>query len=259
LFQPVTRNVSADSISVVIPSYNEGRRIGPTLAELIAYLRPRFAGFEVIVVDDGSTDDTSTEVARVQRREPRVRLISFPKNHGKGFAVRQGVLAAEGAAVLFTDADLSTPVETIENGVKAIDEDYPVVIASRRHPESVIALSQHRAREAVGQLFNLAVRTLLSLRFRDTQCGFKCFTREAAREIFSLARIDGYAFDVEVIVIAQRLGYCVKEIPVCWSNAPDSKVKPLQHLPGVAIELLKIYRNDRRGVYASNATRPRRA
>lgn len=243
--------MSADFISVVIPSYNEGRRLQPNLAKVVDYLRTRFTQFEVIVVDDGSTDDTSNEVARARRREPRVRLISYPANRGKGFAVRQGVLAAKGDAVCFTDADLSTPVEAIESGLKGIDEGYPVVIASRRHPESVIALPQHWTRDAIGQLFNLAVRTLFSLRFRDTQCGFKCFSREAAREIFSLARIDGYAFDVEIFVIAQRLGYRIKELPVCWSNALDSKVRPLQHLPGVALELLKIYRNDRQGLYCS--------
>jgi dolichyl-phosphate beta-glucosyltransferase len=245
--------VSAHFISVIIPSYNEGRRIRPNLAKVVDYLRTRFTQFEVIVVDDGSTDDTSNEVARARRREPRVRLISYPANRGKGFAVRQGVLAAKGDAVCFTDADLSTPVEAIESGLKGIDEGCPVVIASRRHPESVIALTQNAARDAFGRLFNLAVRTLLSLRFRDTQCGFKCFSREAAREIFSLARIDGYAFDVEIIVIAQRLGYRIKEIPVCWSNAPDSKVRPLRHLPSVALELSKIYRTDRQGLYCSRS------
>jgi dolichyl-phosphate beta-glucosyltransferase len=244
--------VSADFISVVIPTYNEGGRIRLNLIKLVDYLRPRFARFEVIVVDDGSTDDTANEVAEAQRREPRVRSISFPANHGKGFAVRQGVLAAKGDAIFFTDADLSTPVDAIESAMKGIAEGYPVVIASRRHPESVIDRPQSRARVAVGQLFNLGVRALLSLRFRDTQCGFKCFSREAAQAIFARTRIDGYAFDVEILVIAERLGYRVKEIPVCWSHAPDSKVKPLRHLPRVAHELWKIYRTDRRGLYGSS-------
>jgi dolichyl-phosphate beta-glucosyltransferase len=239
-----------DFISIVIPSYNEASRIQPNLEKIVDYLRPRFSRFEIIVVDDGSTDGTPRQVAEAAHRESRIRLVSFPANRGKGFAVRQGILAAIGDSILFTDADLSTPVETVESGLKGLDDGYPVVIASRRHAKSVIVLRQSWAREVIGRVFNLVVRRLLSLRFQDTQCGFKCFSREAAREIFSLARIDGYAFDVEIIIIARRLGYRIKEIPVCWSDSADSKVRPLGDLSRVTRDLLKIYRNERAGLYS---------
>jgi dolichyl-phosphate beta-glucosyltransferase len=241
--------MSPNFISIVIPSYNEASRIQPNLEKIVDYLRPRFSRFEIIVVDDGSTDGTPRQVAEAARRESRIRLIAFPANRGKGFAVRQGILAAIGDAVLFTDADLSTPVKTVESGLKGLDDGYPVVIASRRHAESVIVLRQSWAREVIGRVFNLVVRRLLSLRFQDTQCGFKCFSREAAREIFSLAWIDGFAFDVEIIVIAGRLGYRVEEIPVCWTNSSDSKVRLMRGLLGVLSELLRIYLNDKRGLY----------
>jgi dolichyl-phosphate beta-glucosyltransferase len=244
--------VNPSFVSVVIPTYNEGGRIQSNLEKVTGYLSTKFSQFEVIVVDDGSTDDTPKKIAQAARQEDRIRLISFPANRGKGFVVRQGVLAARGDAIFFTDADLSTPVEEIEEGFKGLEEGYPVVIASRRHPESVIALRQNRAREAVGRIFNRAVKTILSLPFEDTQCGFKCFSREAARRIFSLARIDGFAFDAEILVIARRLGFRVREIPVHWANSPDSKVRLVRHLSRVARDLLKIRCNDRQGIYSSH-------
>jgi dolichyl-phosphate beta-glucosyltransferase len=242
--------VSLIFVSVVIPTYNEGGCIQSNLEKVVDYLSQISSQSEVIVVDDGSTDDTLKQVALAAHQYPRIRLIPFSTNRGKGFVVRQGVLEARGDAVFFTDADLSTPIEAIEGGLNGIAEGCPVVIASRRHPESVIALPQNGARDATGRLFNLVVRTLFSLRLRDTQCGFKCFSREAAREIFSLARIDGYAFDVEIIIIARRLGYRIKEIPVCWSDSADSKVRPLGDLSRVTRDLLKIYRNERAGLYS---------
>ncbi len=242
-------------VSVVIPAYNEGGRIQSNLEKITGYLSSKFSQFEVIVVDDGSADDTAKKVAQAAHHEPRIRLISFPANRGKGFVVRQGVLAARGDAIFFTDADLSTPVEAIEAGLKELAEGYPVVIASRRHPESVITLHQSRAREAAGRIFNLAVKTILSLPFEDTQCGFKGFSREAARSIFSLARIDGFVFDAELLVIARRFGFRVREIPVHWTNAPDSKVRLVRHLSSVARDLLQIRRNDRQGIYRPHGIR----
>lgn len=241
--------MNSSFVSVVIPTYNEGRRIQSTLERVIQYLSAKFSRFEIIVVDDGSTDGTPQQVARAAHQEPLIKLIPLSTNRGKGFVVREGVLNAQGEVIFFTDADLSTPVEEIEKGLAGLEEGYPVVIASRRHPESIVALHQGRGREIVGRAFNLFVRALLSLPFHDTQCGFKGFSREAAREIFSLARIDGFAFDAEVLVIARQLGYSVKEIPVYWTNSPDSKVRPVRHLLRVARELLRIYCNDRQGLY----------
>ena len=241
--------VSRPFISVVVPAYNEAGSIEPNLERIVEYLSAKFSPFEVIVVDDGSTDGTPQSVAQMARKEPRITVVAFPTNRGKGFVVRQGMLKAEGEHVLFTDADLSTPVEAIAKGLKGLEEGSPVVIASRRHAQSVIVLHQAWAREAVGRVFNLVVRSLLSLPFQDTQCGFKCFSREAAREIFSLARMDGFAFDVEILVIARRLGYRVREIPVYWTDSLNSKVRPVRHLSRIVGDLLKIYWNDRRGLY----------
>jgi len=241
--------VNSSFVSVVIPTYNQGGHIQSNLEKVTGYLSNKFSQFEVIVVNDGSQDDTAGRVARAMHEEPRVKLNQFSTNHGKGFAVREGVLKAEGDAIFFTDADLSTPVEEIEKGLAGLEEGYPVVIASRRHPESIVALHQGRGREIVGRAFNLFVRALLSLPFHDTQCGFKGFSREAAREIFSLARIDGFAFDAEILVIARRLGFRVREMPVYWTNSPDSKVRLVRHLSGVARDLLKIRCNDRQGLY----------
>jgi dolichyl-phosphate beta-glucosyltransferase len=236
-------------VSVVIPTYNEGARIRPNLDKIAEYFAARFSQYEIIIVNDGSRDDTAKKIADAAREKPGIKMRAFPTNHGKGFAVRQGIFEARGGAIFFTDADLSTPVEEIEKGLAGLEEGYPVVIASRRHPESIVALHQGRGREIAGRAFNLFVRALLSLPFHDTQCGFKGFSREAAREIFSLARIDGFAFDAEVLVIARQLGYSVKEIPVYWTNSPDSKVMPIRGSLRVFSDLLKIYWNDERGLY----------
>ena len=246
--------VNPGFVSAIVPTYNEAGCIDANVQKIVAYLAAKFYSFEVVVVDDGSTDNTPQQVAQAAQREPRIKLIRFSANRGKGFAVREGVLRAQGDAVFFTDADLSTPVEEIEKGLKALEEDYPVAMASRRHPESIVCRYQSPAREGIGRLFNLVVRLLLSLPFHDTQCGFKCFTAAAGREIFSRARIDGFAFDVEMLVIARRLDYRVKEIPVHWTNAPESKVRPARHFLRVVGELSRIYRNDRRGLYSRQAT-----
>jgi dolichyl-phosphate beta-glucosyltransferase len=243
--------VKTEFVSVIIPAYNEAPRIERNLERLAAYLSAKFSQFEIIVVDDGSTDETAQRVAPAARKEPRIRLVSLTANRGKGFAVRQGMAAAKGDVVCFMDADLSTPVEEIEEAANALQESSPVVIASRQHPDSAISLRQGRLRENIGKSFNRFVRALFGLPFEDTQCGFKCFTRRAAHAIFARARIDGFAFDVELLVIARNLGYRVREIPVNWTNSPDSKVRPARDLPRVVRDLLKIYANDRRGLYGA--------
>jgi len=172
--------VKTEFLSVIIPAYNEAPRIERTLEQLAGYLRAKVSEFEIVVVDDGSTDDTSRKVTLAAQKEPRVRLVSLPANRGKGFAVRQGVVAAKGDVICFTDADLSTPVEEIEKGADGLRQGAPVVIASRRHPGSVISLRQGLLRDWIGRGFNRFVRALLSLPFEDTQCGFKCFSRQAA-------------------------------------------------------------------------------
>ena len=238
------------SVSVVIPAYNEGGRIEKSLRELARYLELNFPRFEIIVIDDGSGDDTAEKIKRLAETNRQIVLHSYFPNRGKGFAVRQGVLRAANDAVLFTDADLSTPVEEIKIALAELARGFAVVIASRRHPESVIVHRQNLAREFIGRTFNALVRRMIGLPYRDTQCGFKCFTRSAAREIFSRARIDRFSFDVEILLIARALGYAIKEIPVRWTNAPGSKVRPLRDLGTILRELMHLYRAKfRRGSY----------
>lgn len=240
--------MTAPSISVVIPIYNEADRIEHALETVVGYLDRRFPRFEVIAVDDGSRDDSAAKIKTLAAREPRLKAVSFPANHGKGFAVREGMLRAGGEVVLFTDADLSTPLDALAPALEKVAAGYPVVIASRRHPDSMILVRQPWMREKVGMAFNALVQALLHLPFEDTQCGFKAFTGSAAKRIFSLCRVNGFCFDVEVILIAQRLGYRVAEIPVRWSDAPGSKVR-FAHGWEILKELWAIRRNDRRGVY----------
>jgi dolichyl-phosphate beta-glucosyltransferase len=230
------------SVSVVIPAYNEGVRIEKTLRELVRYLELKFPRFEIIVSDDGSSDDTAEKIKRLAETNRQNVLLSHLPNRGKGFAVRQGMLRAANEAVLFTDADLSTPVEEIEIALAELARGFSVVIASRRHPESVIARRQNLAREFIGRTFNALVRLMTGLLYRDTQCGFKCFTLSAAKEIFSRARIDRFSFDVEILLIAGAMGYAIKEIPVRWSDAPGSKVRPLRDLATILRELMQLYR-----------------
>ncbi len=231
-----------NSVSIIVPAYNEEARIQPTLEKLAAYLERNFRQYEIIVVDDGSTDSTAQKVHQWAAANTHIVLRSLPVNCGKGRAVREGMMMAKGDAVLFTDADLSTPVEEIDLAMTELKRGFAVVIASRRHPNSVIARRQSWVREAIGRAFNRLVRTLFSLPFRDTQCGFKCFTEAAAREIFARATIDTFSFDVEILMIAMSLGYAIKEIPVRWTNAPGSKVRPLRDTASIVRELFTLYR-----------------
>ena len=238
---------------MVVPAYNEEARIGSTLEKLVVYLKPKFPAFEIIVVDDGSTDATPERVRQAAIGREHIVLHRLSANRGKGFAVRAGMMLANGDAVLFTDADLSTPVEEIDMALGELRRGSPVVIASRRHPQSIIARRQSWPRELIGRAFNMVIRLMLSLPFKDTQCGFKCFTGAAAKAIFTRASIDTFSFDVEVLIIAMALGYTIKEIPVRWTNAPGSKVRPLRDAATIFRELIILRRSSSR--YAALARR----
>jgi len=231
-------------LSVVIPMYNEAGRIGRSLERIVEYLRGRSGagGFEIIVVDDGSRDGTVAVVEQFRTCAPELRLIRFSQNRGKGAAVRAGMIAATGEAVLFSDADLSTPIEEVEGALRHLSEGCDLVIGSRALAGSQIVARQSCLRESMGKLFNRLLRAYLSIPFRDTQCGFKLFRGDAARDLFRRAQIDGFAFDVEVILLAMRLGYAVHEIPVRWINDPNSKVRLLRHSTQMLGDLWRIRR-----------------
>lgn len=216
-------------LSVVIPAFNERARITMTLSRTLDFLAQHHPNSEILVVDDGSHDDTTQLVEDFAAKDARVRLIRQPQNRGKGAAVRRGVLASRGRFVLFMDADLSTPIEEVDKLLVYAREGADVVIGSRGLAESDIRIHQPWPREVMGRIFNMLVRRIAMLGFKDTQCGFKLFTRAAADAVFARQTLDGFAFDVELLLIARDdLGYRIREVPVVWMHAPNSKVSPVR-------------------------------
>ncbi|OGS24034.1 MAG: hypothetical protein A2314_02640 [Elusimicrobia bacterium RIFOXYB2_FULL_50_12] len=230
-------------ISIVIPAYNESGRISLTLEKIINYFRASNAAFEIIVVDDGSADGTA-DVARsvCDRLSFPVKIIADRPNRGKGCAVKTGMLAANGEYVLFTDADLSTPIEEFAGMKKEIDGGCDIVIGSRALKDSLIALRQPFYREWMGKIFNLFMRLIVGLNYRDTQCGFKLFNRRAATGVFGDMLTSNFAFDVEALLIAQRRGFKIKELPVKWLNSPVSRVHILRDSFAMFSRLLALRR-----------------
>jgi dolichyl-phosphate beta-glucosyltransferase len=232
------------SLSVVIPAYNEARRIEPTLQRVLAYLQARGEPYEVLVVDDGSTDATPHIAQRYAAQG--VRVLSHGGNRGKGYSVRQGMLEAGYERVLFSDADLSTPIETLDRFLQ-FPED--VIIASRDMPGAHPRPGQPWYRWLLGQAFRGLVHGVVLRGFRDTQCGFKLFTRQAARAVFSKQTVDRFAFDVEALAIAVGCGFRVREVAVDWANHPETKVRLWRDGPKMILDLLAIARRRRRGKY----------
>lgn len=211
----------AAALSVVIPAFNEAARISRTLEATVRYLDARGTPYEVLVVDDGSTDDTARVTAAWAREHgatDRLRVLSYGRNRGKGGAVRFGVLRAVGEQILFMDADLATPIEEIEKLEAALAAGADFAIGSRPLRESELIVHQPLYREMLGRGFNKVVQCLATPGIQDTQCGFKLLTRPAAREIFSRSVLDGFSFDVEALFLARRLGFRIAEAPVRWAH-----------------------------------------
>jgi glycosyltransferase involved in cell wall biosynthesis len=214
-------------LSIVIPSFNEELRLPVTLAEISAYIRASKRETEVIVVDDGSTDRTA-DVANSFRGEiQRLRVVANDTNRGKGYSVRHGMTEARGRIVLFTDADLSAPIDEADKLLAAL-ADHDVAIGSRALDRSLISVRQSVFREYAGIVFNFIVRFILRLPFVDTQCGFKAFRRERCRVIFQQQRIERFGFDPELLYLARHHGLSAAEIPVRWANSPATKVSMLR-------------------------------
>jgi dolichyl-phosphate beta-glucosyltransferase len=212
----VTDAAGRPALSVVIPAYNEAKRLPRTLDRVIAYLREREPSFEILVVDDGSSDGTGACV--VALADPRITVVRNETNRGKGYSVRRGMLLVEGARRLMTDADLSTPIEELARFEAHANEGYDVVIASRALAGANIEVRQPWYRENMGRVFNVLVRLLVLPGLRDTQCGFKLFTARAAEVSFRAAKQDGFSFDVESLFLARRAGLRILEVPVTWRN-----------------------------------------
>jgi dolichyl-phosphate beta-glucosyltransferase len=217
--------MSSPQLSVVIPAYNEFVRLPPSLERIVAYLDERGVDYELLVVDDGSTDGTAAAAEAVLAPlGARGRVLRNPQNLGKGASVRRGMLAARGARVLFSDADLSAPIDELAKLDRALDGGAGVAIGSRALDRTLIEERQPFPRDAMGRLFNGVVRLFAVRGIHDTQCGFKLFAGDVVGPIFARTRIDRFGFDVEVLALAQRLGVPVVEVPVRWRNSEGSRV-----------------------------------
>ncbi len=216
-------------LSIVVPAFNEAGRLPRSLERIVGFLQARGTPFEVIVVDDGSHDGTAAAAEAVLAALGDAgRVLRNPCNVGKGASVRRGMLAAGGARVLFTDADLSAPIEELAKLERALDDGAGVAIGSRALDRALIEERQPWARDLMGRVFNLVVQMAAVRGIRDTQCGFKLFARDVVAPIFGRTRIDRFGFDVEVLALAQRLGVGVAEVPVRWRNSPGSRVTLVQ-------------------------------
>ena len=236
-------------LSVIIPAYNEEKRLYNTLKEIDKYLLGQNYDSEIIVVSDGSTDKTANVVREAMKTIKNLRLIDNKQNKGKGFVVRQGMLEAKGEFRLFTDADNSTTIDHIEKFWPYFEEGFDIVIGSRVVKGAVLDPPQSWFRRQTGRAFRLLTNIFTGLwEIKDTQCGFKCFTKRSVEDIFPRCRIDRFSFDVEMLVIAKLLGYKIKEVPIRWVNDPHSKVK-LKNMVKMGLDLVKIKANLIKGLY----------
>ncbi len=240
--------------SFIIPAYNESERLAGSLPKVFAYIRERQLQAEVIVVNDGSTDNTAEIARNFASQHTEVRLIENPGNRGKGYSVRNGMLHAKGDVLLFTDADLSSPIYEATKLFAAIDQGAEVAIGSRWLQADLQTERQPWYRQLYGRLFNFALRMVLGLKYRDTQCGFKAFTRAAVQTVFSRQRVERWGFDPELLFLANKFKLRAAEVPVEWAHDHRSKVSPLRDGLKMGVEMLAVRWNDLRGLYERPST-----
>jgi glycosyltransferase involved in cell wall biosynthesis len=226
--------------SIVVPAYNESTRLGSSLEKILAYVQKRGWQAEILVVDDGSRDNTAEIARSFVRRYGAVRLIENPGNRGKGYSVRNGMLHASGDKLLFTDADLSSPIEESEKLFAALDDGAEVAMGSRWLQRELQTERQPLHRQFLGRLFNFVLRMILGLKYKDTQCGFKAFTRKAGEVIFPRQQIERWGFDPEILYLARKFRLKTVEVPVGWAHDDRSKINPVVDGVKMATELLRV-------------------
>lgn len=240
-------------VSLVIPAYNEELRLGRTLDRVLDFIRQKEWDAEVIVVDGCSQDRTPDLVRSYARNHPIVRLLQIPSNRGKGYCVREGVLNASGNVILFSDADLSSPIEESLHLIAALDAGADIAIGSRWMHSELQSCRQSLSRQGLGRIFNLFLRLTLGLDFKDTQCGFKAFRRNAVQELFPQQKIEGWGFDPEILFLARRAGFNVAEVPVRWAHDYRSRINPFADGMRMAKEVLFVRWCSLNGRYASRS------
>jgi len=244
--------------SIIIPAYNEAERIGASLDRILSYIAESRWSAEIIVVNDGSRDNTSEVVQEYSGRNPIIRVLENPGNRGKGYSVRNGMLNASGQVLLFTDADLSSPIEEANKLFAVIENGQAdVAIGSRYLQSELQTRKQPLHRRMLGRAFNVALRTILGLSFVDTQCGFKAFNRKAVTTIFPNMKIERWGFDPEILFLARRYGLRVAEVPVSWAHDHRSKISPMRDGTRMLGELLRVRMNSVGGKYVSPAAQAR--
>jgi dolichyl-phosphate beta-glucosyltransferase len=240
-------------LSVIIPAYNEEKRLPQTLREIDEYLKKQSFESEIIVVSDGSTDRTVEVVRNLMGEIKNLRILDFKENIGKGFGVKEGILKALGNFRLFTDADNSTTIEQVEKMWPYFEEGYDIVIGSRDVKGAILDPPQPLFRRLTGEVFKYFRKIIVGLwEIEDSQCGFKCFTKEASEDIFPKCKINRFDFDPEILLIAQKSGYKIKEIPIYWKNDLQSKVK-LKSMVKMLLDLFKIRLNEIKGFYGKRS------
>jgi glycosyltransferase involved in cell wall biosynthesis len=240
--------------SFIIPAYNESERLATSLPKVFVYIRERKIQAEVIVVNDGSSDDTAEIARSFASRYPQIRLLENPGNRGKGYSVRNGMLHAHGDILLFTDADLSSPIYEATKLFAAIEGGANVAIGSRWLEAGLQTERQPWYRQLYGRLFNLALRIVLGLKYRDTQCGFKAFTRAAAQTVFSRQRVERWGFDPELLFLANKFKLRTVEVAVQWAHDHRSKISPIRDGLKMGVEMLAVRWNDLRRLYEHPST-----
>jgi dolichyl-phosphate beta-glucosyltransferase len=238
-------------LSLIVPAYNEADRLPVTIKRIQEHRRSWNFPVEVIIVVEPSEDRTLAFVENAVKAWPDLKLLTHHEKRGKGFAVRSGINRARGDFIFFTDADLSTPLEDLDRALALFmrDRSIDLIVGNRMHPESQILQRQNLARELMGKIFNRIVQTLTGLRIRDTQCGFKGFRQRAAKEIFGRQRIDGFSFDVEVLLLARAMGFNTVEVPVHWTNSPASRVHPVRDSTRMFVDVIRALRLVKRTMY----------